>query len=339
MPSPGFRTQRRNLLRLGLGAAAVAAAPLSGLTSAAATRRAGHRTLARNLHFPEGPVALGDGSLLIVEIAKQALTRVDADGQVERLAQLPGGPNGAAIGPDGACYVCNNGGDRFAQVDGVLLPVGPAGDYTGGWIERVDLRSGQAETLYESVGGRRLSAPNDLVFDSSGGFWFTDMGKAGDRSRDHGGVYYARADGSAITEVVYPLQSPNGIGLSADGRTLFVAEFFSGRVIGFEVTGPGELADSAGILPGRLIAAGPGRPVFDSMAIEADGNICVADPIAGQIVCIAPGGEIVEVVPVPASLPTNLCFGGPDLRTAYITLSGNGQLIAMDWPRAGLRLR
>ncbi|MDT8320403.1 MAG: SMP-30/gluconolactonase/LRE family protein, partial [Xanthomonadales bacterium] len=168
MPLPGFRIQRRNLLRLGLGAAALAAAPFSAPASAVITRRAEHRTLACNLQFPEGPVALDDGSVLIVEIAKQVLTRVDADGHVERLAQLPGGPNGAAIGPDGACYVCNNGGDRFAQVDGVLLPVGPADEYAGGWIERVDLRSGQVESLYETVGGRRLSAPNDLVFDGTG---------------------------------------------------------------------------------------------------------------------------------------------------------------------------
>jgi len=105
------------------------------------------------------------------------------------------------------------------------------------------------------------------------------------------------------------------------------------------VAGPGELSNPDGILPGRFIAAGPGRYIFDSLAMEAEGNICVAAPFPGEIVCITPDGQIVETVAVPGPLPTNICFGGKNLRTAFITLSGNGQLITMDWPRAGLALR
>jgi len=67
------------------------------------------KVIAEGLRFPEGPIAMADGSVLLVEIARGTLSRV-RDGRVEVVADLGGGPNGAAIGPDGACYVCNNGG-------------------------------------------------------------------------------------------------------------------------------------------------------------------------------------------------------------------------------------
>ena len=68
------------------------------------------RTIADGLQFPEGPIAMPDGSVIVVEIARGTLTRVLLDGRKEVIADTGGGPNGAAIGPDGACYVCNNGG-------------------------------------------------------------------------------------------------------------------------------------------------------------------------------------------------------------------------------------
>jgi gluconolactonase len=74
------------------------------------------------------------------------------------------------------------------------------------------------------------------------------------------------------------------------------------------------------------------------MAIDAHGNICVGTLISGCITVIAPSGEILRQVMLPDPMVTNICFGGPDLKTAYITLSGTGQLVAMPWPDAGLRL-
>jgi gluconolactonase len=85
--------------------------------------------------------------------------------------------------------------------------------YVGGWIERLDLATGERRTLYESCGGHRLAGPNDLVFDAHGGFYFTDFGKMWPRHRDNGGLYYALADGSLIAEVAYPMILPNGVGL------------------------------------------------------------------------------------------------------------------------------
>ena len=298
----------------------------------------GFKVLADSLRFPEGPVAMNDGSVLIVELERGTLTRVDVDGSVDVIAQVGGGPNGAAIGPDGACYLCNNGGASFVESDGLLLPLGQAEAHSGGRIERVELNSGRVDLLYDSVGGRALSAPNDLVFDGEGGLWFTDLGAERARERDKGGVYYARADGSLINEVVFPLTTPNGIGLSPDGRILYVAELLTARLIAFEITGPGQIDAGSGFLPGRFVAAAMGRSLFDSMAIEADGVVSIATPLAGVINRFSPTGGAVATIRVPGIAPTNICFGGPDMRTAFITLGATGRLIAMDWPRAGLPL-
>jgi glucose/arabinose dehydrogenase len=108
------------------------------------------RIIAAGLEFPEGPVAMTDGSVLVTEIAAGTLTRVSPDGRIERIAELGGGPNGAAIGPDGAVYVCNNGGSfSFHRQNGLLVfgLVAPP-TYSGGSIDRVDLVTGAVTTLY-----------------------------------------------------------------------------------------------------------------------------------------------------------------------------------------------
>ena len=82
------------------------------------------KLIASGLQFPEGPIAMPDGSLILVEIKRGTLTRVAADGAVSVVAELGGGPNGLAIGPDGAAYVCNNGGFQWTELPGgLLLPI------------------------------------------------------------------------------------------------------------------------------------------------------------------------------------------------------------------------
>jgi gluconolactonase len=299
------------------------------------------RVVASSLEFPEGPVALADGSLLIVEIAGGTLTRIQPDGSRQVLARLGGGPNGAAIGPDGRCFVCNNGGIAFYRSGDALLPGLIAEDYCGGRIEAVDLATGAVEVLYRACGDIPLRGPNDLVFDCHGGFYFTDSGKVMRRTRDRGAVFYARADGSLIRQVVFPVEGANGIGLSPDGGTLYVAEAWSGRLWAYAVAGPGEILRQVGPVPwerGRLVWGSPGYSIFDSLAVEAGGNICVADIPNGGIAVFSPEGALVERHPMPDIFTTNICFGGPDMRTAYVTLSSTGRLVAMEWPRPGLPL-
>ncbi len=298
------------------------------------------RDIASGLQFPEGPVALPDGSVLLVEIKRGTLSRVASDGTVSVVAELGGGPNGAAIGPDGAAYVCNNGGFEWHDTMGLTVPGNQAANYSGGKIQRVDLKTGAVRDLYTACDGHPLRGPNDLVFDAHGGFWFTDHGKMRERDRDRTGVFYARPDGSSIREVIFPLDAPNGIGLSPDRTRLYVAETYTGRVWQWELVGPGALAAGAPLAPGggALLAGLPGFQLLDSLAVDGAGNVCVATLVHGGITVIAPDGTIVEHVATGDPVTTNVCFGGADLRTAYITCSGTGRLVALEWARPGLTL-
>ncbi len=302
------------------------------------------REIATGLQFPEGPVALDDGSVLVVEIARGTLSRVTMDGRITVVAALGGGPNGAAIGPDGAVYVCNNGGFRWGtEIDGTHRPIGQAADYSGGRIERVDLTTGRFERLYDTVEGLGLRGPNDVVFDAHGGFYFTDLGKVRDTEIDRGGVFYGQPDGSAARVIARPVMTPNGIALSPDGTTLYYAETEGARVWAFDIAAPGVVRKAAWPSPtgARMVTASPGGhwQRFDSMAVDALGNICVATLMHGGITTVSPDGSATSFVPLPDRFTTNLCFGGPDRRTAFVTLSGSGRLIAIDdWPVAGLKL-
>lgn len=297
--------------------------------------------VADGLAFPEGPIAMPNGDVVLVEIAAGRLTRIAPDGGKTVVAEPGGGPNGAAIGPDGKCYVCNNGGLRVIERQGRLFPVGQPDDYSGGRIERVDLETGAVETLYTACGAHPLKGPNDIVFDRTGGFWFTDHGKQRRRDQDVTGVYYARPDGDRIVEAIFPCEGPNGVGLSPDETEVYVAETVPGRVWAYPLKAPGEIDGRKTPLrgaEGRLVAGLPGHQLFDSLAVDGAGNICVATIHNGGITVISPDGASVEHVATPDPVTTNICFGGPDLRTAYITLSSTGQLVKMTWPRPGLAL-
>jgi gluconolactonase len=291
------------------------------------------RTLATGLRFPEGPIAMRDGSVVLVEIARGTLSRVAPNGTVEVIAELGGGPNGAAIGPDGKCYVCNNGGFKWIERGDRLYPGEQPDDYRGGSIQRVDLGSGKFETLYRECDGHPLRGPNDIVFDRDGGFWFTDHGKTRPRERDRTGVYYARPDGSRITEVIFPAEGPNGIGLSPTEHELYVAETMTARVWAYPITSPGKVGTER-----RLLQGIQGFYLYDSLAVDAAGNVCVATLVNGGISVLSPTGAAPRFIPLPDPLTTNICFGGPDLKTAFVTLSSVGELAAFDWDGPGLPL-
>ena len=302
------------------------------------------RELASGLLFPEGPIAMDDGSIILVEIGRGTLTRVTAAGRVEVVADMGGGPNGAAIGPDGAVYVCNNGGFHFhTEADGCYRPVLQARDYSGGRIERVNLATGRFERLFDAVEGHALRGPNDIVFDAHGGFYFTDLGKVRESEMDRGGIFYAPTAGAPPITIARPVLTPNGIGLSPDGKTLYFAETEGARLWAFDVHADGRVHKQPWPSPqgARPVIAAPGGHYqrFDSLAVDAFGNICIATLIHGGISVVAPDGRQCSHVPLPDRMTTNICFGGKDLRTAYVTLSGTGKLIAIDdWPVPGLKL-
>lgn len=296
--------------------------------------------VASGLRFPEGPVSLPDSSLLVVEIMGQALTRVWANGRKEVIAELDGGPNGAAMGPDGWCYICNSGGWRYVRDADGHRPIGQS--ETPGWVERVHIESGRVERLYDGTDARRLRSPNDLIFDRHGGFWFTDTGKRHAAQMDLGAVYYGHVSGAPLLEVLPTMVTANGIGLSPGGDVLYVAETLPRRIWSFNVSAPGEVARQAGLVEsingGSLLAGLPHLHNPDSLAIDSAGHIALATIIHGAVLDIGPDGVVHGMYPMPDPYPTNVCFDQNEPDVLYITLSSTGCLVRMNWPRPGLPL-
>lgn len=298
--------------------------------------KTGIRTVASNLAFPEGIVTLRDGGLLFAEIAAGRISRMTPDGRVSVVAQTGGGPNGTAVGADGALYIANNGGLSFSHVGDRWGVAGVPDDYAGGSIQRIDPRTGAVTTLYRAAGGNRLCGPNDILCDAYGGLWFTDTGKIRPRTRDQGGLYWAKPDGSGIREIAYPLLTPNGLALSPDRGTLYVALSDKRQIVAYTLTGPGTVEQRNGRAYARVVASPAGDLSFDNIAVEAGGNIVVAGVRAGVLLTITPAGEVIETFALPDPIVTAIAFGGSDMRTLYATLSSSGRIVAMRWPRAGL---
>ncbi len=286
------------------------------------------------LRFPEGPVAMPDGSVIVVEMFGPRITRVLPDGTKETIATIPGGPNGLAFGPDGALYLCNNGG-CFTEVDmfGLTFPGGfdPA-IYIGGSIQRVDIDTGAVTTLYVECNGEKLRAPNDIVFDAHGGFYFTDHGTRSEYNADRTGIYYAMPDGSSITRVIHPVDSPNGIGLSPDGTKLYYAETHTGRLFQRDIVSPGMVAEASAIDFSIVLHGFSGLQLLDSLGVDASGNVCVAVLAENAgVAVVAPDGHLVAQILTGDPITTNICHSA-DNTTAWITCSATGRLLKMDWP-------
>ena len=294
--------------------------------------------VAEGLEFPEGPVACADGSVIVTEIAGRRITRIHPDGGKEVLAETGGGPNGAAIGPDGALWICDNGGSfSYSEQGGIMIPGPTPAEHRGGSIQRYDFATGRLETVYESCDGRPLIGPNDIVFDPEGGFWFTDHGCTTAGGRRFGALLYAGTDGGRISRQRDELFAPNGVGLSPDGGIVYVADTWLQRLWAFDLEAPGRLPPPMFSIPGRVVANLPDYQLLDSLAVEADGRVCVATIVNGGITAIEPNGAF-EHHSFPDPICTNICFGGADMRDAWITASGTGRLYKARWPRPGLKL-
>ena len=293
--------------------------------------------LCSELAFPEGPIACQDGSIILTEVRGGRLSRISPDGKCTTLAETGGGPNGSAIGPDGAIWITNNGGAfEWIERKGATFPGLTPPEHVGGYIQRYDLHTQNLTTVYDHCGQSPLLSPNDLVFDRAGGFWFTDMGTHTAFGSRHGGVYYAKADGSFISLQRGHMHAPNGIGLSPDESVLYVADSLFARLWAFDILEPGVLAPPRHGIPGKVICNPPGYQMFDSLAVEKDGRINVATLVKGGITSIHPNGSL-EHFPIPDPMCTNIAFGGPEMRSAWITASSSGKLYKVDWPRPGLQ--
>lgn len=244
----------------------------------------------RTAEFSEGPVFDYDGNFFFTH--DRFVTRVAPDGTRGIWAETTGA-NGHKILPDGNHLLCVPG-DRSV----VLL------DPSGAVIR----------TASNECEGVPLRAPNDLTLDGRGGFYFTDPG--GSRDRPVGTVHYVDAAGKTQL-VAGGMWVPNGLVLSADGATLYVAETLPNRIVKFRV-------DSTGMLGAlEFVANLPPRtghqPEPDGMALDRDGNLYVAHLGTSSVRVLSPGGELIRSIPAGNYDVSNLVFGGKNLDELYVT--------------------
>jgi gluconolactonase len=254
--------------------------------------------MGEGLGFPEGPIACDDGSVIVGEIGAGRVTRIMPDGRKHVVAKTGGGPNGLAFGPDGALYCCNNGG--FGEMI----------EFNG-----LKLPSGQNPNYKNgSIQHINISTGNvEVVYDTCDGRMLSSPNdivfdrNGGFWFTDYGHVFEDRhmAGGlfyartdGSLIRKICHGAHFNGVGLSPDGRTVYTGMTEQRWILAFDAD---PKAEPSTLYDARIIAV--------AQVLEFD------DPIT-----------------------TNICFGGRDMKTAYVTLSGTGRLAKAAWPAAGLRL-
>jgi gluconolactonase len=256
----------------------------------------------------EGPAWDGEG-LFYTSIEQNEIRRFNpATGHVTTVYRDTGGSNGLAFGADGSLYACEGTGRAIARYDA----------------------NGVKTILVDRYEEKRLNSPNDLVIDTAGALWFTDprYGEQAGREHDHDSVYRltspAAGDGPwAIARVTFDTTRPNGLLLSWDERTLYVAQS------DYDMTSVRQLR-AYPIQADRTLSAytvlhdfGEARGI-DGMCWDAEGNIvatCGWD-LSGpgsRIAVFAPDGTVLEEHHLPAGRPSNCAFGGADLSDLYVT--------------------
>ncbi len=256
--------------------------------------------------FLEGPHWQGDrlvfSDLIFSTPARQTIYALGADDELSIVVRPSEGANGSATAMDGDHITCLQAGRRVARV-------------TAG---------GALETLFERYEGDRLNAPNDLVFSSSGRWYFTDPGygvNAGDREIDVHGLYLVNGD--TLTRVWDGTtdQRPNGVALSPDDATLYLADTADAVVRAFDVGSDGTLSNERTFVPDANGA--------DGMAVDEAGNLYVTTGNGVRV--YAPDGTLWGTIDVPMT-PANCAFGGADRRTLYITARTTLYRVAMPIP-------
>jgi gluconolactonase len=243
--------------------------------------------------FTEGPLWHPDGFYYFVDIRQSRLHRITPGRPAELVRDKTGEGNGTTFDLQGRLVICEGGNRRVTR-----------------W-----LADGSSEVLMDRWEGKRLNRPNDVVCRSDGSIYFTDPGlrvPLAQREVDHAGVYRIAPDGA--TSLVADCEYPNGLAFSPDERTLYVANTrWSQYIHAFEL-------DAAGAVVRRRIFADMSSDetdgVPDGMKVDVEGRVFCTGP--GGTWIFAPDGTRLGIIRTP-EVPANLAFGGPDLRTLFLT--------------------
>ena len=269
--------------------------------------------VATTVAFTEGPAGDREGNVYFTDIINQRIMKLSADGVLSTYRQNSNVANGLLIDPQGRLIACE--GAAFER-PGVKLTGTPR-------VTRTDLKAGQVEVLADSYEGKPLIGPNDVSIDGRGRLYFTELNGAA--------VYRIDAPGKLARILGAPdVRSPNGIQVSPDDRKLYVVE--SNQAQG----GP-RLIRSYDLQPDGTVRNmrilydfSPGRSA-DGMSIDTQGNLYASagmNQLRGTsetldtktgVYAISPEGKLLKFIPIPEDFITNNAFGGPDMKTLYVT--------------------
>jgi len=294
--------------------------------------------IAVGIDRPEDVVVGKDGRVFASD-HQCAVAEIFPDGSFKRLGPKGGAPNGINMDPQGRVLIANFG----------------IYDREEGPLQRFDPATGKHETLLAEVGGKRLTSANYPVMDRGGNIWCANSTHAETwpqalDGRTDGFIFVLRSDGSSAI-VAEGLKFPNGMALSADEATLYCAQTSGADVMAFDILPGGRLGAGRryGPVLGVLQAA-PGAPqpdpadlgYTDGVGMDAEGNLWVCLPAANKVVAIAPSGEVSVVIHDPSgevvNHPTNVTWGGADLKDLYIGSIRAGYVLKARSPVAGLAL-
>jgi gluconolactonase len=273
--------------------------------------------IAVGIDRPEDVVVGPDGRIFASD-HQCAVAEIFPDGSFKRLGPKGGAPNGLNMDRQGRVLIANFG--IYDREDGPL--------------QRFDPVSDTHETLLAEVGGKRLTSANYPVMDGAGNIWCANSTHAETwpqalDGRTDGFIFVLRPDGSSGI-VAEGLKFPNGMALSKDEKTLFCAQTSGADVMAFPILPGGMLGDGRryGPVLGLLQEAGQPAPDHndlgntDGVGMDVDGNVWVCLPAANKVVAILPSLEVVTVIHDPSgetvNHPTNVTWGGPDLKDLYI---------------------
>lgn len=282
-----------------------------------ATADAQEPQLAATLTFTEGPTVAPDGSVYFTEIVNQRIMKLGTDGKLTVFRENSNVANGLLFDTDGRLIACE--GATF-QRPGVKVSGNPR-------VTRTDMKTGQIEVLADNFEGKPLTGPNDVTIDSKGRLYFTELSGAA--------VYRIDAPGKIVRILAAPdVQSPNGIQISPDDRMLYLVEANQAQG-GARLIRAYDLQADGSVTNMRVhFDFSPGRSA-DGMSIDVEGNLWASaglnhsrgtaetlDTKCG-IHVISPQGKRIKFIPIVEDTITNNAFGGPDMKTLYITAGKN----------------
>lgn len=251
--------------------------------------------LAGDFKFTEGPSADAQGNVYFTDQPNNRILKWDVAGKLSTFLEPAGRSNGLCFDAQGRLWACADEKNEL-------------------W--RIDVATGKAEVMAKDYGGKLFNGPNDVWLAPNGGAYFTDpfykrpYWTRGPQEQDQLAVYFLSPDGKSLTRVTEDLRQPNGIVGSADGKTLFVADIGQDKTFAYDIQADGTLANK------RLFCA----QGSDGLTLDEQGNLYLTGK---GVTVFDKNGKQIEQIAVPESWTANVCFGGADHKTLFVTASAS----------------